>query len=136
MVKESNKEQEILKEAVKKVQKTYGLRVINTERIKAFVYKVKINTFEFILTCGKAGSTVWFKLRNTEDLLFKRAIARLGRHFGIIDTGLSYEARLSRDDIQVNIETLGQFCFIKGQVAGQEVYDVRGMNILDILQLD
>lgn len=136
MVNESNKEQAILYEAVKKVQKAYGLKVLNTQRIKAFLYKVRINKFDFILTCGKAGSTVWFKLRNTADLLSKRNISRLGSHFGITDNGMFYLAQPAHEDIQVNLGIKGLFNFIKGQVAGQEVYDVRGMNILDILQQD
>lgn len=83
MVKDSKKTEEvILKEAIKKVQKAYNLRVNSIHRIGAFLYKVRISVYEFILTCGTSASGTWYKLRHTEDIKRSRSIQKLLKHFG------------------------------------------------------
>lgn len=134
-VKDSKSEAQVLKEAVSKIQKMYGLRVASTHRIQAFFYKVKISQFEFYLTCGASKNGTWYKLRSTEDLKKSRSISKLLKHFGKVVSEATIKANDFFNTLQVEVEGVFAKTFTQTQVHGRLAYEAEGLNILDVIQI-
>lgn len=134
-VKDSKSEAQVLKEAVNKIQKMYGLRVASTHRIQAFFYKVKISQFEFYLTCGISKNGTWYKLRSTEDLKRTRSVSKLLNHFGKSVKDATIKAYDFFNTLQVEVEGVFTKTFSQTEVHGYTAYEADGMNILDVLKI-